>query len=58
MNADKVLIEETDAYEIGRINGALVAACRCGGGLSVVDKGLGRAWVAAWKTQHQTCATP
>lgn len=48
------LIEENDRYEIGRRDGMIQAACVCGSGLVVTDKGLGRAEVATWKTRHRT----
>lgn len=47
--------EQTDAYEVGTDGAEITAACRCGAGVIVPDKGLGRATVAAWKTQHQGC---
>lgn len=49
-------IAENDApYEVTRRDGLIVAACACGSGLSVSDKGLGRATVAAWRTRHADC---
>lgn len=48
---------ENDApYEVTRAAGLITVACACGDGRSVIDKGLGRATIAAWKTQHQDCA--
>ena len=47
------LLDETEAYEVGRRDGRLIAACRCGEGVDVPDTGLGRAVIGAWKTQHQ-----
>lgn len=50
---------ENDApYEVTRQNGLIIAACVCGAGESVIDKGLGRAVVATWRTRHQDCAAP
>lgn len=45
-------VEQTDTYEITRDGGELTAACQCGDGLVVPDKGLGRALLATWKTRH------
>ncbi len=37
-----------------RKNGKITAKCtRCGKSKTVPDKGIGRANLAAWKTQHQ-----
>lgn len=43
------------AYEVGVLNGVIVAACTCGAGDTWPDKGLGRAHAAAWRTRHQNC---
>lgn len=53
--SDYVQTELTPTYEMGRKDGRIVAACVCGNGINVPDKGLGRAAVAAWKTRHQDC---
>ena len=52
------VIAETAAYEVGRRDGYLIAACVCGSGEHVRDKGLGRAVVAAWRTRHERCTAP
>lgn len=44
---------ETENYEVGVKDGEIIAACRCGDGMVVADKGLGRAAIAAWRTRHQ-----
>lgn len=53
--SEYVVIDTGGAWEIGRENDHLIAACECGGGVVVLDKGLGRATVAAWKTRHRAC---
>lgn len=36
------------------MNGRIVWACAtCGAGIDAPDKGIGRAMIAAWRTQHQ-----
>lgn len=52
-NAEKDL-----PYEVTRRDGSIIAACICGAGEYVADKGLGRAVVAAWRTRHQDCTRP
>ncbi len=51
-----VKTDETASYEVGKRDGRILAACVCGSGGSVIDKGSGRAFVASWKTRHQDCA--
>lgn len=48
-----VVKHSTQNYEIGALNGELIGACLCGAGQVWPDKGLGRAAMAAWRTQHQ-----
>lgn len=43
----------TAAYEVGIKDDLIVAACCCGQGLSVLNKGFGRAVAATWRTRHQ-----
>lgn len=50
---DYKVTHRTEDYEVGVRDGEIVAACFCGAGEVWPDKGMGRAFAAAWRTRHQ-----
>lgn len=53
--SEYVVTHESECAEIGKRDGMILAACHCGSGHQLPDKGLGRATIAAWWTRHQNC---
>lgn len=56
--SDYTVTHQTEHYEVGVKGGEIIAACKCGDGVSYPDKGMGRAFVAAWRTRHQHITPP